>query len=472
VEVLGRRLTGGSALLLGLLLLAGCGGSGGSPARSPRPSASASATPQLSLLGLAGQTSSPLLISAPYQVQGNLGSAGKRHVDAIPVPNTGMAAVTALTSSLGVPGPPISTGTGLGYNLGSTTGYQLTTDAAFDSFNFHPNTPTDEVGTTPTVAMADQFAENFLSAAKVPVGGGVIPLTPLTNVHGSDRTVYFQWSLGGLPVVDILGQPQDIYVDVAANRSNTLQLVGISGAVPYGATGTPVAYPPMQPFQVVTYLNSGVIKPPDYLLSPSGQPFPGAAPTQASLAAISSSALAVVDSYGTAVPVYVFGVSGVTGVSQFVTCAAPPIDCVPLRFRAAPTPAAPSPTGGATPLALTGVQTLGSTGSGYQVSSVQYGVHGSQLWVVFQFAGGSGVPQITAGFDGPQTIYLEMQGVAPGTQVAQPAAGSLVSSISIGHVSGFSGAVYVLQLSRAAQLSPSELTGNETGAPGYLAILQ
>jgi hypothetical protein len=144
-------------------------------------------------------------------------------------------------------------------------------------------------------------------------------------------------------------------------------------------------------------------------------------------------------------------------------------------ISATPSPSSkptPTPTAAATPLALTGVQTLGSTGSGYQVSSVQYGVHGSQLWVVFQFAGGSGVPQITAGFDGPQTIYLEMQGVAPGTQVAQPAAGSLVSSISIGHVSGFSGAVYVLQLSRAAQLSPSELTGNETGAPGYLAILQ
>ncbi|HVB53730.1 MAG TPA: zf-HC2 domain-containing protein [Candidatus Acidoferrales bacterium] len=142
-------------------------------------------------------------------------------------------------------------------------------------------------------------------------------------------------------------------------------------------------------------------------------------------------------------------------------------------ISAKPSPSAtatPSPT--AAPVVLTGTQTVGSSGSGYQVQSVQYGVHGSQFWVVFHFSGGSGVPQITSGFDGSQTIYLEMQGVAPGTAVAQPAAGSLVTSVSVGHVAGFTGAVYILQLSRAAQISPSELTGSESGAPGYLAIVQ
>ncbi|HVB13253.1 MAG TPA: zf-HC2 domain-containing protein, partial [Candidatus Dormibacteraeota bacterium] len=68
-----------------------------------------------------------------------------------------------------------------------------------------------------------------------------------------------------------------------------------------------------------------------------------------------------------------------------------------------PTPSAsakPSPTAKATPsvtptpLTLTGTQTLGSSGSGYQVQGIQYGVHGSQFWVVFHFSGGSGVPQI------------------------------------------------------------------------------
>ncbi|HVC38565.1 MAG TPA: zf-HC2 domain-containing protein [Candidatus Dormibacteraeota bacterium] len=151
----------------------------------------------------------------------------------------------------------------------------------------------------------------------------------------------------------------------------------------------------------------------------------------------------------------------------------------PPRGQASPAATAtPRPSATATPsttapqLTLTGTQTLGSGGTGYQVQSVQYGVHGSQFWVVIHFTGGTGVPTITSGFDGAQTIYLEMQGVAPGTAVAQPAAGSLVSSVEVGHVAGFKGAVYVLQLSRAAQISPSELTGSEAGAPGYLAIIQ
>ncbi len=144
----------------------------------------------------------------------------------------------------------------------------------------------------------------------------------------------------------------------------------------------------------------------------------------------------------------------------------------------APASPKPSPGGSAKPvptpaaLALTGTQTLGSTGSGYRVEGVQYGVHGSQIWVVFRFSGGTGVPKITSGYDGTQTIYLEMQGISPGTPVAQPAAGGLVTSVSVGHVAGFTGAVYVIQLSRAGTISPSELTGTEAGAPGYLAIIQ
>ena len=142
---------------------------------------------------------------------------------------------------------------------------------------------------------------------------------------------------------------------------------------------------------------------------------------------------------------------------------------------AAPSPTpTPTPTPTSTPLALTGVQTVGGTGSGYQVQTVRYGVHGSQFWVVFQMVQGSGSPQITAGFDGPETLYVEMQGVAPGTQVPQPAAGTVVSSISVGHVAGFTGAVYVLHLTRAVQLSPSLLPGTDSGGAGerYLAILQ
>jgi hypothetical protein len=307
-------------------------------------SPSATATPP-GLLGLAGETANPLLMVGPYTVDGpSLGNKGGT-LDAVSVPATPLAAVTALAAALNTPGPPISTATGLGYNLGSTSGYQLTTNAALTTFNFHPNTPTDEVGTTPTLSGADQFAEAFLSSAHVPAGGGVISLPRLTTTNGSDRTVYFQWSLYGLPVVNILGQPQDIDVDVATNQHQTTQLVGMSGAVPYGATGTPARYPVMTPVQAVQLLNSGAIKPERYLLSSAGQPFPTPTPLPSGPTTLSGESRAIVDSFGTAVPVYVFDVTGNSNVPQFVTCAVSPDGCVPLRFLTAspsPSPSASS----------------------------------------------------------------------------------------------------------------------------------
>lgn len=135
-----------------------------------------------------------------------------------------------------------------------------------------------------------------------------------------------------------------------------------------------------------------------------------------------------------------------------------------------PTPTAATPA----PLALSGVQTVGGAGSGYVVQIVRYGVHGSQFWVVFQMVQGSGSPKVISGFDGPLTLYLEMPGVAPGTPVLQPPAGAVVSSITVGKVPGFSGAVYIIHLTRAVQISPSLLPGTNTGGAGerYVAILQ
>ncbi|HVB13232.1 MAG TPA: hypothetical protein VNH38_00530, partial [Candidatus Dormibacteraeota bacterium] len=377
-----------AALTVLTLVVAGCGSSG----RHPVPSPTATATAPLpGLLGLAGEVAGPLLIAGPYGVAGTWKN-GSATVESATIPATPTAAVTALAQALEVPGPPISTATGLGYNLGSNNGYQLTTDAAVDTFNFHPNAPTDEVGTTPTVAGADQFAENYLSADHVPADGGVIPIPQLSFSNGSDRTVYFQWSLDGLPVVNILGEPQEIHVDVATDQHQVTQLVGITGAIPYGAIGNPVVYPAMLPTQVVQYLNSGTIKPAKYLLSPSGQPFPAPSPAVAGPVTLSAAKRGVVDSFGTSVPVYIFQVTGDPSASQFVTCAVPPAGCVPLRFSV-PTPS-PGSAATPTPLTLTGTQTLGSSGSGYQVQGIQYGVHGSQFWVVFHFSGGSGVPQI------------------------------------------------------------------------------
>ncbi len=137
--------------------------------------------------------------------------------------------------------------------------------------------------------------------------------------------------------------------------------------------------------------------------------------------------------------------------------------------------ASPKPTGTpASALTLTGTQTFGGSGSGYQVQGARYGLHqnGTQLWVVFQLVQGSGPPKIVTGFDGPTTVYVEMSGVAAGTAVAQPVSGQLVTSVEPGSVPGFSGAVYVIKLSRAAQVSGSLLAGSETGSSGERVVLQ
>ena len=165
-----------------------------------------------------------------------------------------------------------------------------------------------------------------------------------------------------------------------------------------------------------------------------------------------------------------------------------------LTHRAAPTPApartahsSPTPNSshspGASPSApattapalnLTGEQTFGGGGSGYQMQTARYGLHqnGTQLWVVFQMVSGSGSPKITTGFDGPTTLYVEMQGVSPGVAVPQPPSGELVTSVKVGQVPGFTGAVYILQLSRAAQVSGYLLPGTDTGSAGERVVLQ
>jgi len=332
-----------AALAILALGLAACSPGGSRPKASPSPTPTPTAA-AAGLLGLAGESPSPLLLAPPYLVEGNFGT-GADSVESVAIPATGMAAVTALVQALGVPGSPISTATGLGYNLDSTSGYQLTTDVSLDTFNYHPNTPTDEVGTTPTLAIANQFAEAFLAAAHVPAGGGVSQLPQLSVTNGSDRTVDFVWTLDGLRVVNILGQPEEISVDVARDQFQVLQLVGISGAVPYGAVSAPTVYPAMQSYQAVQYLNSGVIKPGAYLLSPSLQPFPSPSPPPLGPVTLNQQYRAIVDSYGTAVPVYVFHVYGNPTVGQFVTCAVPPAGCVPLRLRGATPSPSPSPSG-------------------------------------------------------------------------------------------------------------------------------
>lgn len=146
-----------------------------------------------------------------------------------------------------------------------------------------------------------------------------------------------------------------------------------------------------------------------------------------------------------------------------------------INSKPTPTPHS-SPTGSSgQTVTLTGTQTFGGTGSGYQVQSARFGLHqnNTQLWVVFQLVQGSGAPKVTTGFDGATALYLEMAGVGGGQSVSQPAAGGLVTSVRPTQMSGFSGAVYVLNLSRATTvISEYLLPGNGTSSSGERVVLE
>jgi hypothetical protein len=264
-------------------------------------------------------------------------------VDGAQVPASPSTALGDLVTALGIPGPPINTGNGLAYNLGATTGYQLTAAADLLTFNFHPNTPVDEIGATPSVAAAEQFAETFLAQRKVPgAGGGLLALPQLSSANAANRTVFFQWTEDGYPVVNILGQPQDVDASVAANYAEQLSVVGLSGQVPSMIDGSAVPYPSISVKQVVHDLNLNVINPNSYFLQSTDVPFPSpqAVPDPAtSLAVLTAASLAVVNSAGYAVPVILFQVANRAPTTQFVTCAATTYACAPLRYNlSSPTP--------------------------------------------------------------------------------------------------------------------------------------
>ncbi len=146
-----------------------------------------------------------------------------------------------------------------------------------------------------------------------------------------------------------------------------------------------------------------------------------------------------------------------------------------LPTQSKPTPTQ-QPTASTQPaVTLTDTQSFGGTGSGYQVQNVRYGLHqnNTQLWVVFQLIQGTGAPKVTTGFSGATDLYLEMSGVAPGAAVAQPAPGGLVTKVTPTQVPGFSGAAYLLQLSRATKIDSAYLLpGSETSSAGERVVLE
>jgi hypothetical protein len=260
------------------------------------------------------------------------------------VPASPTSALSELVTALGIPGPPVNTGDGLAYNLGATSGYQLTCPPDLLSFNFHPNTPVDETGATPSVATAEQFAEQYLTEHKVPgAGGGLLAMPQLSSANAADRVVYFQWTEDGYPVVNILGQPQEVDVNVAANYAEQLSLVGITGQVPSMISGSALQYPSISVQQVLHDLNLNYINPNSYLLQSNYLPFPSpqaVGTPDLDEALLTSATLAVVNSAGYAVPVLLFQVANRAPTTQFVTCAATTYACAPLRYDLP----APSPT--------------------------------------------------------------------------------------------------------------------------------
>ncbi len=140
-----------------------------------------------------------------------------------------------------------------------------------------------------------------------------------------------------------------------------------------------------------------------------------------------------------------------------------------------PTPTVQATAPAQAAVTLTGTRTFGGAGSGYQVQNLRYGLHqnNTQLWVVFQLMQGTGPPKVTVGFDGQTSLYVEMAGVAAGTTVAQPTPGGLITSVTPTQISGFSGAVYLLKLSRATTVQTAYLlAGSPTGSAGERVVLQ
>ncbi len=338
-----RTATAGWALPLLLLgALAGCAGAP-PPPPSPRPHPSPS-HPAYGILPLGGMAP-PLTLQGPYAL-GSLPGGTPAAEPVAPVPYNPTTAVRTLVRALRIPGPPIAVGGGMAYNLGASSGLQLTVTAGLGIFRLHPNHPVFEPGVAPTIAQADLTTRRFLGRYHLPGPGDGLRLLPAaTATYGADRRIVYQWTVLGRPQVSITGAAALLSVDVATDPQGRHAVMGMQGSVPYPVTGPTVPYPLAPPRAVGLAVARGQILPAAYRLSPAGQPYaPSTAPPLTVPARLTGVRLATVISGGFAIPVYVFQVLGRPGITRFVACAVPRVDCLPLRYgRRGHAPATPSP---------------------------------------------------------------------------------------------------------------------------------
>ena len=337
-----RRLPAGWALLLLGGVLAGCATTPSPPSPSPSPTPS---HPAYGILPLGG-VAPPITLRGPYALTA-LSAGAPATVLVAPVPYNPTTAVLDLVRALRIPGPPIAVSGGFAYNLGASSGLQLTVAAGLGIFRLHPNQPVFEPGLPPTTAQADITARRFLAHFHLPGPGDGLHLLPrATTTHGADRRIVYQWTVLGRPEVSITGAPALLSVDVATDPLGRHAVMGMRGSVPYPVTGPAVPYPMAAPRAVGLAVARGQILPGAYRLSLARRPYPSAtASPLATPARLTAAWLAIVISAGFAIPVYVFQVQGRPGVPRFVACAVPRTDCLPLRYGgSAPVPGAtPSP---------------------------------------------------------------------------------------------------------------------------------
>ncbi len=123
-----------------------------------------------------------------------------------------------------------------------------------------------------------------------------------------------------------------------------------------------------------------------------------------------------------------------------------------------PSTSAPAPTTGS----LTGTQTFGSNGTGFQLKDIRYGIHPGDLRVVFDLgmlSGSSGTsPRAVVAFSDPQTMLITFSGVIPAGSTGSPPPGGAIASVTLVSTKGGT-AQYRVKLTKAVTFSGGYLTG-------------